>query len=460
MSRVVQAFERLKQQRLEGRYEQERLNGTRLYLKSKTVILAAIAVWLGFALPTWTLALYYQGVILLLLVLKGWQFYLLRQGKFGLWVPYAVILAEAVILGAAFIFRSPFAPEAMSAQMMLRLGNFVYFFIIIGGAALSLSPGLVLWAGFCVSTVWGLGTMWVLSLPDTITLMGAQRVAVGGVAGFMSLFMHPNSVHIEFVVRDILVALMVSVLLAVVVWRSRRLVRSHADSERVRANLARYFSPNVLDELSQADQPISEVRHHDVAILFADIMGFTALTESMGPEKVMDFLREFHRRMEEAVFQFGGTLDKYIGDAVMASFGAPHQGTEDATNALRCARAMEASIAEWNRQRERAGEPLVRMGIGVHYGDAMMGDIGSERTAAFSVIGDTTNTASRLQDMTRELDVDVVVSQEALDAIRKEISDAEGMLQEFSDAGPYEIRGRAHPIHIWTLKVASGAGVR
>ena len=100
------------------------------------------------------------------------------------------------------------------------------------------------------------------------------------------------------------------------------------------------------------------------------------------------------------------------------------------------------------------------MGVGVHYGDAMMGDIGSERTAAFSVIGNTTNTASRLQTMTRELDVDMVVSQEALDAIRKESPDAEELLQEFSDTGPHEIRGRVHPIHIWTLKVGSGAEVR
>jgi adenylate cyclase len=459
MSRVEQAFERLKQQRLEGRYEQERLDGTRLYLKAKTVALVGVGVWLGFALPTWPLALYYQGVILILLVLKGYQFYLLRKEKFGLWVPYAVILAEAMILGAAFLFRNPFAPDEVSAQMMLRFGNFVYFFIIIGGAALSLSPGLVVWAGVCVSMVWGLGAVWIMSLPDTITLMGAQRMAVAGISGFISLFMHPNSVHVESVARDILVALMVSVLLVVVVWRSRRLVRSHADSERRRANLARYFSPNILDELAGSDSPLQEVRQHEVAILFADIVGFTGMSESMPAEKFMVFLREYHRRMEEEVFRHGGTLDKFIGDAVMASFGSPQQTPQDATNALRCARSMVDSIEAWNRERKGAGEPPIHIGVGVHFGPVVMGDIGSERTAAFAVVGDTTNTASRLESLSRNLDADVVVSQDLIEAVRTENPEGASELEGYVEVGPQEIRGREQPIRVWTLKVASKAEV-
>jgi adenylate cyclase len=201
--------------------------------------------------------------------------------------------------------------------------------------------------------------------------------------------------------------------------------------------------------------PLLEVRQHDVAILFADIVGFTALSESLPPVKVMEFLREFHRRMEEEVFRYGGTLDKYIGDAVMVSFGAPLRGAHDATNALCCARSMQQSIAEWNREKEISGEPFIRMGIGVHYGSAVMGDIGSERTSAFAVIGDTTNMTSRLQKLTRDLGVDVVVSQDVMDAFMRETMDTGKILEGFIDVGSQLIQGRKGAMHVWTLKAGS-----
>jgi adenylate cyclase len=209
----------------------------------------------------------------------------------------------------------------------------------------------------------------------------------------------------------------------------------------------------VLDELMQTGMPFTTVRKHEVAILFADIVGFTHLCETMAPEDTMDLLREYHSRLEAEVFRFGGTLDKFIGDAVMASFGAPRPGLQDATDSLSCAYAMLQSMTEWNDQRQRLGEEPIRIGIGIHHGPAVMGDVGSERCAAFAVIGDTTNTTSRLQSLTRDLQVDIVASQALLDAVRRETPEADQVLRGFRDAGMQAIRGRQKAMHIWMLEI-------
>jgi adenylate cyclase len=159
----------------------------------------------------------------------------------------------------------------------------------------------------------------------------------------------------------------------------------------------------------------------------------------------MQLLRDFHGRMEEQVFRHGGTLEKFIGDAMLAIFGAPVQGEHDAADALACMRDMLASLAAWNGERRAAGEPEIRIGVGVHYGPAVFGDIGSQRNMAFAVIGDTVNTASRLQALTRELDCQAVVSAAAVGA-------AGGEPGDLQPAPAQQLRGRRDAIAVWTLK--------
>ena len=154
--------------------------------------------------------------------------------------------------------------------------------------------------------------------------------------------------------------------------------------------------------------PVAERRI--VSVLFADLVGFTTLAEEMTPEDVMALLRAFHGRMEEEVFRYGGCLEKFIGDALLATFGVPDTGPRDAADALACARGMLAALDAWNAERASGGLPPMRMGIGLHYGPVVAGDIGSRRSMAFATVGDTTNVASRLQALTRELGATIVAS--------------------------------------------------
>jgi adenylate cyclase len=191
------------------------------------------------------------------------------------------------------------------------------------------------------------------------------------------------------------------------------------------------------------------VRTQDVAVLFADIVGFTAYADGRDPTDVIGTLRQFHERMEREVFQHGGTLDKYLGDGLMATFGTPFAGDCDAVNALRCAQGMLASIVELNRQRSGRGEPPIQVSVGVHYGQVVLGDIGLNRLE-FAVIGTTVNAASRLESLTRELGCALVVSDALVRQARAESESSSADFVRLVERPPQLVRGIEQPIGIWT----------
>ena len=166
----------------------------------------------------------------------------------------------------------------------------------------------------------------------------------------------------------------------------------------------------------------------------------------------MALLREFHGRMEAEVFRHDGVIEKFIGDAMMATFGVPDERSDAAIRTLRCGRAILAALDRWNEERARAGEAPIRVGIGAHYGPVVIGDIGSERSMSFAVVGDTTNIASRLQGMTRELDCDFVASDATLAGARAAAdTDDADLIGGFHQAHPLPLRGRSGTIDVWTF---------
>jgi adenylate cyclase len=231
----------------------------------------------------------------------------------------------------------------------------------------------------------------------------------------------------------------------------RELDRRRAVAERARANLARYFSPNIVGMLAERDEPFGAVRRQTVAVLFVDIVGFTQMAERMEPEAVVTLLRQFHDRMTARIFACGGTVEKYIGDAIFAVWGLPDADEDDAVNALRCADGMIAAIGGWNAERAAADEAPLAIGIGLHLGPAVIGDVGSERSLSFTVIGDTVNTASRLQVLTRDFATPLVVSDALVAAIDPSAPDGTArLLEALRDQGTQTLRGRSGAVRVWT----------
>lgn len=165
----------------------------------------------------------------------------------------------------------------------------------------------------------------------------------------------------------------------------------------VRSNFERYFAPTLAAQIAGSPKSVKlGGDKRPVAVLFSDIRGFTALSRSMTPDDMAALLSEYFTEMVDCVFRHGGTLDKFMGDAVMAQWGAPIANADDPDRAMRAAIDMMHALGELNTQWRAEGRPALAIGIGLSYGEVFAGNIGSERRLEFTVIGDTVNLASRL----------------------------------------------------------------
>jgi adenylate cyclase len=410
------------------------------------VAVAVVLAWLASANPERGLA--YAWVVgsgALFLITGLAQLWVCVRGRAPGAAAYGFVLVDAVLLAVALLAPNPFATVPVPPAMPLRFAGFLYFFIFLMQMAFSFRPRLLLWATVCGIATWTVGYLWIASLPGTVM----DPPGGAGNPARLAAYFSPNYVSRLKYQNEVIVFFVVGVGLALLVRRSRALVAERAEAERERGNLARYFSPKVVDVLAERDEPLGRVRRQPVGVLFADLVGFTTMAEEMTPEDVMAMLRAFHGRMEAEVFRHNGCLEKFIGDALLATFGVPDVGARDATDTLACARGMLAALDGWNAERRAQRLPAMRMGIGLHYGPVVAGDIGTERSMAFATVGDTTNVTSRLQALTRELGVDIVASGALVAAVEREAADV-GLLEGFTARGPHPLRGREAPMELWT----------
>jgi adenylate cyclase len=359
-----------------------------------------------------------------------------------------LMFCDLALMTFISIVPNPWSSVDWPIAMQFRFDTFIYFFVVLATATLAYSWRTVIAMGIWASVLWAIGVGWVYLQPAThIALSERVRAAVGPDLRMFSII-DPATINLGGRIQEIIVFLIVSFTLAVAVRRSNLLLISHAGIERERTNLARYFSPNVVAELSGNDEPLKQVRTQDVAVLFADIVGFTRYAEGRSPTEVIGTLREFHERMEREVFRHQGTLDKYLGDGLMATFGTPFTGERDASNALRCAQAMIGSIDELNRDRNGRKEPSILLSLGLHYGQVVLGDIGLNRLE-FAVIGNTVNVASRLESLTREFGCGLVASNDLVQRARAETTRSNIELMHLVEQPGRMVRGLEHPVDIW-----------
>ena len=174
--------------------------------------------------------------------------------------------------------------------------------------------------------------------------------------------------------------------------------------------------------------------------MFTDIVGFTKLSEKMDPKDVLALLSEYQSIMIEAIFENKGTVDKFIGDAVMANFGTPKSSGNDAQNAFDCALAMNRKLKEWNASRLEKGFPQIEHRIGIHYGPCVVGNTGSDQRTEFAVIGDPVNVASRICDACKQFDTNFIIS--------KDVADRIGVQGNWKNIKNFEIRGRKEKLNL------------
>jgi adenylate cyclase len=239
-----------------------------------------------------------------------------------------------------------------------------------------------------------------------------------------------------------------------------QMARGLAERDRVRDLLDKNVSPEVAAQLLR-DGALLGGQEREVTILFADLRGFTTLSEKLTPQELLTLLNRYLDRMSTAIEAHGGVIDKFIGDAIMALFGAPVAQADAADRALAAALAMEKALAQLNTELAAEGIAPLGIGIGINTARVVAGNIGSHRRLNYSVIGDGVNVASRLQSLTRtpEYHTNVITSAATLAACRLAISPSpplpvspSSVAPTFRPLGRVPVKGRAVPVEIFALE--------
>lgn len=216
-----------------------------------------------------------------------------------------------------------------------------------------------------------------------------------------------------------------------------------SERERVKTAFARYVSHQVMDSILESKGDILKGDRRRISVLFCDIRGFTTISEGLPPEKVVQLLNEYFERMVEVVFRNNGTLDKFIGDGMMVIFGAPEDDPYQEEHALKAALEMQSELRLLAEKWKLEGVNL-RIGIGINSGPAIVGNIGSSRRMEYTAIGDTVNLASRLESATKELGVNILISEYTHNAVRGSF--------RFRNMGAVQVRGRTESVLTYSVE--------
>lgn len=214
------------------------------------------------------------------------------------------------------------------------------------------------------------------------------------------------------------------------------------EKDFIKDTFGRYVSRQVMEEILNGNVVLGGEKRI-VTILFSDIRDFTRISENLSPEEVIVMLNEYLRAMVDVILSNGGVPDKFLGDGIMAIYGAPLAYGDDAERAVRTALSMRGKLQEINEKRANAGKEAFRIGIGIHTGEVVVGNIGHIEKMEYTAIGDTVNVTSRIENLTKELNCDILVSESTYEYLPE--------IFEAQRRGTYELKGRSGSMTVYEI---------
>ena len=344
------------------------------------------------------------GVYSLFTLVRLWL--ALRRRLGPVFLALSVIVDMAVLMLTIWSFHLQYqAPIGLS----LKAPTLMYAFILIALRALRFEVRYVLLAGLAAAAGW------LAIVADAV--LGAAPGSTMLTHSFADYAMS-NHVLVGAEFDKVVSILMVTLVLAVVVGRARRLL-AVATVERVAgAELARFFAPDVATAIRASDMALTPGRglSRHAAILTTDLRGFTPLASRLGPDATMALLSEYQARLVPIIQEHGGSIDKYLGDGILASFGATRPSASAAADALRAVEALLDEGERWSSERARRGQELVRIGIAVAHGEVLFGCIGDASRLEYTVIGEPVNLAAKLEKHSKHEAVAALATAAVLEA--------------------------------------------
>lgn len=426
------------------RLHQEELSGFAFAFKARTIALSVVVIWVVLSSSFGRLPFLLAAVALFFVI--GWIAYRSRTSPYMLAIQGVCALADvAIIVLASHLPETDWHVWAL--QTWMRRSAFLYLVAYVASSALTFSVKVVLLSGLAAIVGQLASFAFVLYSAEHVDSFRGF-IADGAYDLLRQLIALQNVDPGIFMVNQIVLLAITTGLIAGAIWRARRHVERAVMAETERANLGRYFSPNMVERLATDVRALDAGRTQNAAVLFVDVVGSTRRMEAITPEQVIAAIRAFHRRVVPIVFRHEGSVDKFLGDGLMAVFGAPEKMPYDARAAILCAVEILDTVDRWNVRRIGRGHIPVTVGIGVHYGPVIQGNIGIADRLEFATLGDTVNLASRLEGMTRQHRVGILASRETIEAAERFSPLPPEITARCRDLGVLPIAGHEAPVHV------------
>jgi class 3 adenylate cyclase len=420
-------------------------SGLRLAIIGRTVALVLLGIWLvGSRATDPARALDYLILLSVFAVLGLVHYFLIGTRLDKRWVKYVFITLDIAIVSAVVATRPMFESAAgLPPVMIFRVPVFPFYFVILGIAAFSLSPGMVLWTGIAGALGWFAAFLHLAS--------GVERALNWNTFppdptadDIMAVLLDPNFGGLVSRTQEAVSLMVVALLIAVVMWRARNTLRRQLEVERDHAALSgmfgRFVPRAIVDAMISGRGALAPIER-EATVLFADIAGFTGMTERAGAVRTVEILNAYFDEVTRIIGAHNGVVTQFQGDAVLATFNVPVEDADHARNALASARAILDCVA----RREFAGE-RIRVRIGINTGPLLAGNVGGGGRQSYTVHGNTVNLAARLEALCKEYGNSLLLSA----STARELPE-----KKLVAVGTVAVRGLAEPVAVFSIPVGN-----